>query len=1816
MTTSNDSRSSSGRRAAAALAVVVVTSVAFAGLFTASRRGPKGDDGAVGLVRFRLDRASAIGAAATAFPAPGDAPLPRGVMGPLRAPGREVPEDGDALAVAGHALDEAPVVGEPRVVALGPSSTDALSAQPTLAVLFDQAVDLAAAARLIELSHPGESIPITLSHPAKGSFEGHDVDPRWVVEARPQRPLAGKSGYKLTARDAKPKTSGDAPQQLAFDVAGPLELRAIECGADCILAPSRVLLSSSALVLAFSHRVAESPLPRVTVTPPVRDLQVSVNGRRVTVTGSFAPSSSHHLELTGLHDTLGQSLATPVRLAVQRNPLDASLAQPEGLLTPSPGELARLALPARNVAEVLVSAYEVDVRDPAKLRAAMDAVRSRTLPEGAPTVSKALQVAARRDESVDVPLGLDGLLGGKAHLVTTRITKPAFGAASPSDAGDEDASELTKPMLALVVPAAADPLAAHVHRMSDRTLVSVTRLTTGDVVAGAVVKVSARPGLEGRTDPGGVAALVGEVLDDDVLEVAHEGRALLVSAHETSTADGLFPHLSTKLTDAATDARRSYLFTERGVYQPGESVHVKGTVRSPRGGRLAPVAKAALAVVAFDASHKETTRAAMTTSDTGGFDLVLSLDERVGHRTLELRDGETVLATTDLLVAETENPRFLVDVDAAHMEGDTFVAEVRARYPFGAPLSEGAVHFSLRRTLPGTYFDESADYTFLSRIDDRARKQEIAFTQAGDGKLGAAGTFTVRVKVPKARITTALELEVDVADPSERHVAASGKTLAHVAADYAGLQPTQPWATVGEPFAVRGLVVDAAGKALADQDAELRLVRLRYHVSTHRAAQGTRTEWSAERIAEPSPRARCTTRAGAACSLVAVTPGEYLVVASHRGRDAGEVRVYFAPKPGAEAPTDPSGARPVEGRAMELLADKPAYRAGDVAHVAVRAPFARGHALVTLDHGSYVSHRTVTLAASFTVLDVPVDGTLAPWANLTVTAFGPGADYRIGAARLRVRSDDTELAVAVAPAADRFRPGEKVAVRVQVLGDGPARTPVKGAEVTVAVVDETVHRLGGDEDPTPSTWLHRGAPLAFAASDSRDGVGPWLGHSHVAGDGSEGGDAPSPLEPASQRKKNATVLFLPTLRTGDDGTVAFDFPAPEQLSEYRITATAIDLDGRAGAAHRAVVVDKPVKLVPLVPRFLSLGDRAEIAATVHNDSDRDVSVRVRLTPSEQREVLGDPVLARVVPKHGQELVRFPLSPASIGPSTLRFTLEDQAGALLDRAEATVPVTLPASLERPESSGTFLGSHTVRLDVPAYAAADPRGEVTVQIGENLWPELGSAVDALLDYPHGCLEQTTSSTLPLLAAQVILPRTGARHLEPAELEKMVAAGVARLWLMRTADGGLGYWPGDASPHVYGTSYAFLALDRAAKANVPRAQALRDAVATFLEARLARGSDAPDTLAFMAASLGAAGKLDPARLPALWDRRTAMSPFGRAQLALALLGERRDRAEALADELEEEVLRRTEVAGASEREQWETFASPARDAAAVLRALARLKPTSEANRILGAQVLGSLGHGTTQEAAFGLLALAEIVTATQAVTGDARVFLGGEEIGRSRGLGAGIAEFKLPLARLAGHPADLRLVSTGLSPSAFVVRGSYRRPVNVDAAPSPGTDVGAAWHQEHGPNVFRVYTDARGKPVDLAEVPVGALVRVAVLAEFPGELADHRLRYLAMTDRLPAGFEPVDPDLRTVASVPALANEPPFAAILKGGGAASHVELHGDRVHVYFDDQGQRLSAATYVMRATTRGTFVAPPAEAELMYEPRSLGRSEAVSVTVR
>ena len=143
----------------------------------------------------------------------------------------------------------------------------------------------------------------------------------------------------------------------------------------------------------------------------------------------------------------------------------------------------------------------------------------------------------------------------------------------------------------------------------------------------------------------------------------------------------------------------------------------------------------------------------------------------------------------------------------------------------------------------------------------------------------------------------------------------------------------------------------------------------------------------------------------------------------------------------------------------------------------------------------------------------------------------------------------------------------------------------------------------------------------------------------------------------------------------------------------------------------------------------------------------------------------------------------------------------------------------------------------------------------------------------------------------------------------------------------------------------------------------------------------------------------------------------------------------------------------------------------------------------------------------------------------------------------------------------------------------------------------------------------TTPEGDAIDPTRIKAGDLVRVALLAVFKDGASRHE--YLALTDRLPAGFEPVEQDLASVASAPGLREQHPFSRLLRWGSSeASHVELHDDHVQLYFDKPYGAEVAATYLARATTPGTFAQPPAVAELMYEPRSTSFSAGGEVVIQ
>ena len=65
----------------------------------------------------------------------------------------------------------------------------------------------------------------------------------------------------------------------------------------------------------------------------------------------------------------------------------------------------------------------------------------------------------------------------------------------------------------------------------------------------------------------------------------------------------------------------------------------------------------------------------------------------------------------------------------------------------------------------------------------------------------------------------------------------------------------------------------------------------------------------------------------------------------------------------------------------------------------------------------------------------------------------------------------------------------------------------------------------------------------------------------------------------------------------------------------------------------------------------------------------------------------------------------------------------------------------------------------------------------------------------------------------------------------------------------------------------------------------------------------------------------------------------------------------------------------------------------------------------------------------------------------------------------------------------------------------------------------------------------------------------------------------------------------------------------------GSFNHTELRDDRVLLFADYLQRGEHTYTYVARATTPGTFVHPPVQAEMMYQPETNGRTATGTLVV-
>lgn len=543
--------------------------------------------------------------------------------------------------------------------------------------------------------------------------------------------------------------------------------------------------------------------------------------------------------------------------------------------------------------------------------------------------------------------------------------------------------------------------------------------------------------------------------------------------------------------------------------------------------------------------------------------------------------------------------------------------------------------------------------------------------------------------------------------------------------------------------------------------------------------------------------------------------------------------------------------------------------------------------------------------------------------------------FKIGYVELPIETTEKELSIALTPDRppdEHYRPGETVTYDVNV-SDSEGH-PVE-AELALNLVDLSVISLADQpgRDIVDHFWRERGLGVRTAsgltlsaerinlavASEAKGGGGGGLGEEFGV----------------VRRRFRDTAYWNPTVRTDEDGHAEVRVELPDNLTTWRMGARGITAETLVGQADVDVVSTKDLLIRPVAPRFFVVGDQAELAAVVHNNTDRTLQVEVVFEADGLQIGAPSPLtgegpgegLRVSIPANDKVKVTWPVtvedtpepSTGSSGWCTLRFGAKavgqlastppsgsplggggvqppsprrgGAGGGVSDAVEITLPVYRSSTPEVVATAGHF-DADGQRLEAvvlpPSY---DPtQGELSVHVDPSLAAGMADGLDYLEHYPYECTEQTVSRFLPNVVTYRAFKELGLDRPDlETSLPELVSTGLQRLYNQQHYDGGWGWWIID-EPDPYLTAYVLLGLVEAERAGFVVDEGVMERAVVFLQGSLVKPRDVEhhwqaNRQAFILYVLAEAGQGDLGRTVALFDQRDVLDTFGQAYLAMAL-------------------------------------------------------------------------------------------------------------------------------------------------------------------------------------------------------------------------------------------------------------------------------------------------------------------------------------------
>ncbi len=853
----------------------------------------------------------------------------------------------------------------------------------------------------------------------------------------------------------------------------------------------------------------------------------------------------------------------------------------------------------------------------------------------------------------------------------------------------------------------------------------------------------------------------------------------------------------------------AFLYSERNLYRPGETVNLSGIVRDDKINLIPPMP---VAVKVFTPTGKVFDEYKKTLNAEGSFEIKIDLPDyaQTGEYTADVFTGSNVrIGAYNFSVEEFVPDKIRVNLSSEKdnvFPGEKVSIKINAEYLFGAKGANLKYESTVNLTHENYYSKKYPKFSFWDNSFSNANIESYFI----DGTLDENGESEFAYIVP-SDVTGGGKIKgtafVSVFDLTGRTVNRALNFNVFPKKYFIGINAPGYYFGTDQNLTFQFVAVDENDEAIDDLDSKIELIRYEWQTVLKRG-RNNRYYYGSEQKEVKVWDKYLTIDGVTDYSFSISRSGRYELRVYKAGENDYVKKRFYAYGWGSS--TASSFEVDKEGR-VEIVFDEEIYEPGDNAKVLFTTPFS-GRLLVTLERNGVYDYQFVDVTDKSTEVTIPVLESHMPNVYVSATLFKPhglnsGAPFMVGHgyASMKVEKSENKLAVSI-DAPRKVKPRTSQKIKVKTLSQ-------ENVHITIAAVDEGILQVKNYKSPDPHAYMYAKKPLMVESYDLYKLLLPEIvAESSTPG----GGDAmmaelQKRTNPMKSKRFKLVSFWSGIKKTNSGGEVTVDLDIPQYNGDLRIMTVAYT-GSKFGSASANMKVADDVIMQAEIPRFLSQNDSLVSNISLINTTDRKGNVDIIVNVEGPIEIVSGKTSSVEIEANSSANAEFVLKTGQeVGEGKINISISGYDNVT---EEINIAVRPLSPLISTSGSGTIKAGAEVEFDIPGNYLENTQNS-SLTLSKFPAVKLAKHLKYLVGYPHGCIEQTTSKLFPQLYFDELVKLVAPDMYRTNNPVYYVNEGIKKIESMQMYDGSMSYWQGGSYSSWWGTVYATHFLVEAQKA-----------------------------------------------------------------------------------------------------------------------------------------------------------------------------------------------------------------------------------------------------------------------------------------------------------------------------------------------------------------------------------------------------------------